>query len=128
MNSTGKYFRSKYKSSGSKVWNPPSSQRFYKSSTGVPGAGNYHPVNEMSDSGYYVLSSHKGQGKRRFDKEFRDNFVDEPAKITKSMYVFMQLLDRVRIGNLRNLGSMTICSRRVSCSDAFYRLAFLIVS
>ena len=32
MNSTGKYFASKHKSSGSKVWNPPSSQRFYKSS------------------------------------------------------------------------------------------------
>ena len=79
----------KYKSSGSKVWNPPSSQRFYKSSTGVPGSGNYHPVNEMSDSGKYVLSSHKGQGKRRFDKEYRESFVNIPAKITKSNYLLM---------------------------------------
>ena len=31
MNATGKYFASKYHSSGSKVWNPPSSQRFNKS-------------------------------------------------------------------------------------------------
>lgn len=28
----GKYFATKYRSSGSKAWNPPSSQRFYKSS------------------------------------------------------------------------------------------------
>ena len=89
MNRTGKYFTGKYRSSGSKVWNPPSSQRFNKSSTGVPAPGNYHPVNEMSDSGKYVLSSHKGQGKRRFDREFRNNFVDEPSKITKSMAYVM---------------------------------------
>lgn len=72
---TGKYFPAKYKSSGSKVFNPPSSQRFYKSSiiedyigTGVPGAGNYFPVNDLSDSGKYVLSNNKGTGTRRLDK------------------------------------------------------------
>lgn len=32
MHATGKYFPTKFKSSGSKVWNPPSSQRFKKSS------------------------------------------------------------------------------------------------
>ena len=91
MNKTGKYFSSKHKSSGSKAWNPPSSQRFYKSSkessylgTGVPGSGSYYPNNDMNDSGKYVLSSTKGSGRRRFDKEFRNNFVNEPAKVTKS--------------------------------------------
>lgn len=87
----GKYHHSKHKSSGSKAWNPPSSQRFYKSSifivilgTDVPGAGNYHPVNDMSDSGKYVLSKNKGAGKRKVDKEFREHFTDVPSKITKS--------------------------------------------
>ncbi len=71
----GKYFATKYRSSGSKAWNPPSSQRFYKSSkifsklaTDAPGSGNYFPVNDMSDSGKYVLSTNKGQGKRKLDK------------------------------------------------------------
>jgi hypothetical protein len=93
---TGKYFPSKYKSSGSKVFNPPSSQRFYKSSitkynlgTGVPGAGNYFPANDLSDSGKYVLSTNKGNGRRRLDKEFRGSFVNVPAKITKSRICVM---------------------------------------
>lgn len=64
----GKYFATKYKSSGSKAWNPPSSQRFYKSSTDAPGSGNYFPVNDLSDSGRYVLSTNKGSGRRRLDK------------------------------------------------------------
>lgn len=81
---TGKYYASKYRSSGSKAWNPPSSQRFYKSTTDAPGSGNYFPVNDMSDSGKYVLSTNKGQGRRRLDQEFRGSFVNVPAKITKS--------------------------------------------
>lgn len=36
IHAQGKYFPSKYKSSGSKVWNPPSSQRFYKSCIAPP--------------------------------------------------------------------------------------------
>lgn len=91
LNGPGKYYTTKYRSSGSKAWNPPSSQRFYKSSnikdnsgTGVPGANNYQLVNDMSDSGKYVLSVNKGHGCRKFDREFRANFVNEPAKITKS--------------------------------------------
>lgn len=91
INPVGKYFPSKYKSSGSKVFNPPSSQRFYKSSrsfinlgTPVPGAGNYFPVNDLSDSGKYVLSKNQGNGRRKLDKEFRESFVHVPAKITKS--------------------------------------------
>jgi hypothetical protein len=91
MNKTGKYFSSRYKSSGSKVWNPPSSQRFNKSSnlvfyegTPVPAANSYFPINDMSDSGKYVLSSTKGAGRRRFEKEFRSSFVDGPAKITRT--------------------------------------------
>lgn len=92
MNKTGKYFSTKHKSSGSKAWNPPSSNRFNKSSTAiihtgtnVPGSDKYHPVNEMSDSGKYVLSSHRGTGKRRFDHEFRGSFVNVSAKVTQSM-------------------------------------------
>lgn len=84
LDKNGTYYASKFRSSGSKVWNPPSSQRFNKSSTSVPAPNNYFPVNEMSDSGKYVLSSHKGHGKRKLDKEFRESFVNIPAKITKS--------------------------------------------
>ena len=82
LNPEGKYNCSKYRSSGSKVWNPKSSQRFYKSTTDAPGAGNYIPVNDLSDSGKYVLSKYKGDGKRRFGISFRDSFVDLPAKHT----------------------------------------------
>ena len=92
FNPEGKYYPSKFRSSGSKVWNPLSSKRFYKSSryrdnaaTDVPGSGNYHPeLNDLSDSGKYVLSKYKGDGKRRFAKSFRDSFVDQPSKETKS--------------------------------------------
>jgi hypothetical protein len=80
----GKYYASKYRSSGSKAWNPPSSQRFHKSTTDAPGSGNYFPQNELSDSGKYVLSNNLGQGRRRLDQEFRGSFVNVPAKITKS--------------------------------------------
>ena len=61
-----------------------SSQRFHKSTTDAPGSGNYFPVNDMSDSGRYVLSNNRGQGRRRLDQEFRASFVNEPAKVTKS--------------------------------------------
>lgn len=84
FNPEGKYYVSKYNSSGSKVWNPKSSARFNKSSTDVPGAGTYYPNSELSDSGKYVLSKSKGDGRRRFSLGFRDSFVDTPAKITKT--------------------------------------------
>ena len=84
LHSKGKYYASKYRSSGSKAWNPPSSQRFHKSTTDAPGSGNYFPVNDMSDSGRYVLSNNRGQGRRKLDQEFRASFVNEPAKVTKS--------------------------------------------
>jgi hypothetical protein len=41
---------------------------FSKLATDAPGSGNYFPVNDMSDSGRYVLSTNKGQGRRRLDK------------------------------------------------------------
>lgn len=41
-------------------------------------------MNDLSDSGKYVLSNNKGEGKRMQDKEFRGSFVNVPAKITKS--------------------------------------------
>lgn len=46
------------------------SQVFFedKIGTGVPGAGNYFPANDLSDSGKYVLSTNKGDGRRRLDK------------------------------------------------------------
>lgn len=34
----------------------------------------------MSDSGKYVLSKYRGDGKRRFAHAFRDSFVDQPSK------------------------------------------------
>lgn len=60
----------------------------------------------MSDSGKYVLSSHKGQGKRRFDKEFRESFVNVPAKITKSTIIFIKLPDLADTVSHQNLVSM----------------------
>ncbi len=94
LNPKGKYYCTKYKSSGSKVWNPKSSERFYKSTTDAPGAGNYNPQhNDLSDSGKYVLSKYQGDGKRRFAHAFRDSFVDQPSKETKSKNFIMQLLD-----------------------------------
>lgn len=76
LNPEGKYFCSKYKSSGSKVWNPKSSQRFNKSTTDAPGSGTYFPQhNELSDEGKYVLSKNRGDGKRRFAHGYRDSFV-----------------------------------------------------
>ena len=86
LNPEGKYYPAKFKSSGSKVWNPPHSQRFYKSTTDAPGSGNYDPqLNDLSDSGKYVLSKYKGDGKRKLAKSFRDSFVDQPSKETKSI-------------------------------------------
>ena len=38
------------------------------SANDAPGSGNYFPVNDLSDSGKYVLSKNKGQGKRRLDQ------------------------------------------------------------
>lgn len=84
LNPEGRYSCSKYNSSKSKAWNPKSSQRFYKSNTDAPGSGQYHPINDLSDGGKYVLSKYKGDGKRKFAVSFRDSFVDLPAKQTKS--------------------------------------------
>ena len=86
----GKYAASKFKSSGSKVWNPKSSERFNKSSTGVPGSGSYHLINDMSDEGKYVLSQNKGSGRRKLNHTtYREPFVDVPSKITKSKNLIM---------------------------------------
>ena len=89
MNPEGKYYCSKFKSSGSKVWNPKTSQRFYKSTTDAPGSGTYLPNNDLSDSGKYVLSKYKGDGKRRFAHSFRDSFVNKPSKETKSKNAYI---------------------------------------
>lgn len=49
--------------------------------TDVPGSGNYNPQhNDLSDSGKYVLSKFKGDGKRKFAHGFRNSFVDQPSK------------------------------------------------
>ena len=62
------------------MWNPKTSERFYKSTTDAPGSGRYMPVNDLSDEGKYVMSKYRGDGKRRFAKSFRDSFVNQPAK------------------------------------------------
>ena len=92
LNPEGRYSCSKFNSSKSKVWNPKSSQRFYKSSTDAPGAGAYQPINDLSAGGKYVLSKYKGDGKRKFAVSFRDSFVNLPAKQTKSKKYLTQLL------------------------------------
>ena len=91
---TGKYHTAKFKSSGSKVFNPPRSQRFFKSSTDdvinlatdAPGAGTYHPQNDLSSQGKYVLSKNVSDGKRMMLKSDRDSFVDEDHKRTQSNF------------------------------------------
>jgi hypothetical protein len=78
-----------------------------KVATGVPGAGSYQPMNDISDSGKYVLSTNKGAGRRRFDKEFRESFVHIPAKITKSMYASKKRPAQAHIVSRRNSVSTT---------------------
>jgi hypothetical protein len=109
LNPEGKYYCTKFHSSGSKVWNPKTSERFHKSTTDAPGAGNYQPQhNDLSDSGKYVLSKYKGDGKRKLAHGFRDSFVDLPAKITESTFIVIQLRDQGVIAVHPILGNMMV--------------------
>jgi hypothetical protein len=42
----------------------------------VPGSGTYNPMNDLSDSGKYVLSKYTGNGRRKLNHSFRDSFVN----------------------------------------------------
>jgi hypothetical protein len=53
--------------------------------TNVPGPGTYHPINDLSNSGNYVLSINKSDGRRAVLLSHRDSFVDEAAKRTESI-------------------------------------------
>ncbi len=73
LNPLGKYHLSNHRNSKAKSFNPPRSQRFYKSSkikfilaTDVPGSGVYHPQNDLSNEGKYVLSKNISAGQRKF--------------------------------------------------------------
>lgn len=113
LNPEGKYFSSKHKASGSKVWNPKSSQRFNKSTTDAPGAGAYEPFNDLSDSGKYVMSKYKGDGKRKFGISSRDSFVHQPAKETKSTNILSQRLVQARTDCLPTSANTTRSSTKL---------------
>lgn len=68
-----------------------------------------------------MLSTQKGSGRRRLDQQFRESFVHIPAKITKSKYVFRQLLDLDLIVYLRNSGNTTnLQAQRVNYNDFIF--------
>jgi hypothetical protein len=46
----------------------------------VPGAGVYHPQNDLSNEGKYVLSKNKSAGKRKFLDGRRLSFTDLAAR------------------------------------------------
>lgn len=54
--------------------------------TDAPGAGTYHPQNELSSEGKYILSKNVSAGKRMMLKSDRDSFVDEDHKRIRSRY------------------------------------------
>lgn len=62
-------------------------------------------MNDLSSEGKYVLSTNKGEGCRRIGKEFRESFVNVPAKITKSMELTMQHQDLAVTDSLPSLGN-----------------------
>lgn len=99
MNPSGKYHLSRYPNSKAKVFNPPRSRRFNKSSlfysytaTDVPGPGVYKPVNDLSSDAKYVLSKNRGAGNRAFMHGQRHSFTDLAAKRSFSTSWTSQLL------------------------------------
>ncbi|EAR85445.1 sperm-tail PG-rich repeat protein (macronuclear) [Tetrahymena thermophila SB210] len=63
----GKYFLSKYKSSGCISFSPSSSQRFPKSSADqTPGPGTYKPIVSINPDGRYFVSKFKSSNSRSF--------------------------------------------------------------
>ena len=84
---SGHFYLSNHRSSKSKVFNPPRSRRFNKSSKNknntandVPGPGGYKPQNELSNEGKYVLSRNVSAGKRTFMNGPRLSFTDIQAR------------------------------------------------
>lgn len=76
----GHYRLSNHRSTKAKVWNPPSSKRFNKSMTDVPGPGNYQPKNDLSNEGKYVMSKNVSSGQRKFLDGRRLSFTDITAR------------------------------------------------
>ena len=93
---TGHYHLSNHRSTKSKVWNPPRSKRFHKSSkninyeaTDVPGPGIYRPTNDLANDGKYVLSKCVATGHRKFLDGRRLSFTDVTARRSFSNYFFI---------------------------------------
>lgn len=84
LNQSGKYRLAKYPSSKAKVFNPPRSKRFNRSTSEVPGPDAYKPQNELSSSGKYVLSRNVSAGKRTFMEGRRQSFIDLASKRSSS--------------------------------------------
>jgi hypothetical protein len=71
----GRYSVSKHKGTGSVLFNPKRSSRFFEFSKYLsykenvnPGPGKYEEINNLSDRGQYTLTKSYGFGKRIFDK------------------------------------------------------------
>lgn len=110
----GHYRLSNHRSTKAKVWNPPSSKRFNKSSifcvysvTDVPGPGNYQPKNDLSNEGKYVMSKNVSSGQRKFLDGRRLSFTDITARRSFSTEILMQLPDLEVTAVLQTSDSMT---------------------
>ena len=110
----GHYHLSNHRSTKAKVWNPPSSKRFHKSSkkiiysaTDVPGPGVYKPKNDIVDDGKYVLSKCVANGQRKFLDGRRLSFTDISAKRSFSTCFTTKLLDQeVIVVHLNSVNTM----------------------
>jgi hypothetical protein len=86
----GKYYLSNHGNSKAKMFNPPRSARFSKSTTDFPGPGTYQPKNDLPSDGNYVLSKNKSARKRSFLLGCRTSFVDEmPKRAQSKQYIYL---------------------------------------
>ena len=63
----------------------------------MPGSGVYHPQNDLSNEGKYVLSKHIAAGQRKFLDGRRLSFTELAAKRSFSMFLLTKRLDLVAI-------------------------------
>lgn len=74
INDKGKYFNSKFKSSGASLFNPRTSDRFgpnFSKARQVPGPGHYQPKTDITPDGNYFVSNFKSSNCRSFSHSIR---------------------------------------------------------
>jgi len=73
LNVKGKYYVSKFKSSGATLISPARSKRFGEIKSAVPGPGTYQPAATISGDGSYFVSKFKASFCRTFGHSMRKN-------------------------------------------------------